>query len=289
MKFDLISTRNRMRVLAAVAAVALMGGAGSAWADIDLEGSNDTTGFDSTNENTYTIDDTVDLDLVNDATADNLVDLTVDSGGNDVNENTTVGDVEGGDIDIEGEFVTELNNAELELDDMELGDVSADFSNDTTGADSTNENTLDLTRDLDVDITNDAEITNDFTMDITTGGNDTNRNTTVGDVSTGDVDMNIEVENAANQSMADMTWPSMGSSDVDADFSNETTGADSTNTNTATITDTRTVTVTNTATVDNDLDLTVDSGGNDTNRNTTVGDVSTGDVSIDFSFTNVLN
>ena len=127
MKLDLISTRNRMRVLAAVAAVALRGGAGSAWADVSLEGSNDTTGFNSDNVNDYVIDDTVDINLENDSEANNDVALAVDSGANDVLENTTVGDVEGGDIEISGEFVTELNSASVELDDMEMGDVSAEF------------------------------------------------------------------------------------------------------------------------------------------------------------------
>lgn len=288
MTFDLISTRNRLRIVAAIAALALLGGAGSAWADVDLSAGNSTTGSGSTNDNTFDIDDTVDVDVDNTADADNTVDLTVDSGDNTVDSNTTVGDFEGGDIDIEGEFMTELNESDLELDDLEMGDVSADFSNDTTGADSDNDNTLDLDRTLDVTVTNDADIVNDITADLSSGSNDFLSNTTVGDISTGDIEMNLDVESVANQGATELDLSGLGG-DVDLDFENDTTGADSDNDNTATITDTVTVDVTNTATVDNDLDLDVDSGGNTVDSNTTVGDVSTGDVSIDFSFTNILN
>ncbi|MBI2590116.1 hypothetical protein HYW32_03810 [Candidatus Berkelbacteria bacterium] len=278
-----------MRVMAAVAAVALMSGAGSAWADVDLSAGNDITGPDSVNRNDFDITDDLDLDIDNDADADNDIDLDADSGDNTIDSNTTVGDFEGGDIEVEGEFVTELNTGEVMLGDMELGDVDADFSNDTTGPNSDNRNTLDIDRTADIDVDNDADIDNDFDVDVDTGGNDITNNTTVGDIETGDFEMELTVENTANMGASQVTLPSMGDQDVDADFSNDTTGPNSVNRNTLDVDNTLNVDVDNDADVDNDLDVDVDSGDNTVDSNTTVGDITTGDVSINFSFTNILN
>ncbi|MGI6103072.1 MAG: hypothetical protein ACOYBJ_00380 [Patescibacteria group bacterium] len=290
MKLDLITARNRMRVVAAVAALALLGGAGSAWADVNVDGLNERTGADSDNFNTYTVDDLVDADIINSSSALNDVLLNVDSGNNDVLENTTVGDVEGGDVNVGGSFYTELNAGMVELDGMAMGDVDASFENNTTGANSVNRNTLDVERDTLVTVTNAGSASNLYDLTVDTGDNDTNRNTTVGDVSTGDVDMNIEAETMINEGASSIDLGDLGaSSSVDASFENAITGADSDNRNTVIVDDVKDIDVTNSATVTNDLDLIVDTGDNDTNRNTTVGDVSTGDVSIDFSFTNILN
>ena len=86
-----------------------------------------------------------------------------------------------------------------------------------------------------------------------------------------------------------MTLPDFGSMDVDSDFTNDTTGANSSNSNTVTVTDDIDVNIDNTANVDNTLDVTGDSGNNDVRRNTTVGDISTGSQSYNFTFTNILN
>ena len=290
MKLDLISARNRMRVVAAVSALALLGGAGSAWADVNVGGINDTTGADSVNLNDYTIDDEVELEVENEAEADNDVDLHADTGDNEIEENTTVGDFEGGDVDVAGSFVTELNAGMIQLDGLEMGDVDADFMNGTTGADSYNSNTLDVDRDVEVEVENEAEVDNDFDIRVDTGDNEFERNTTVGDISTGDYSMDLNVETTANEGSGSIDLGDLaGSSALDASFENNTTGADSTNTNTVVLYSDVEVELENEAEVDNDLDIDVDTGDNEVERNTTVGDVSTGSVSIDFSFTNKLN
>lgn len=289
MKINFISARDRLRTLAAVSAVVLMSGAGSAWASVDVSGENNTTGFNSTNDNSYDIADSVDLTVDNTSAVSNTPSVTANSGGNDVNNNTTVDDVMGGDIDVEGEFTNELNSADMDLSMDSLGDVSADFTNDTTGSNSDNTNELDVTRDMDIDVTNSAAISNDIDADLNSGDNRTNNNTTVGDVSTGDIDFSVDVENKANQNAGSIRLPDMGNTDVNGDFTNDTTGANSDNSNTVTVDDSADIDITNSASVSNNLDINGDSGHNDVNRNTTVGNVKTGDQKYNFTFTNILN
>ncbi len=289
MKINFISARDRLRTLAAVSAVVLMSGAGSAWASVDVSGENDTTGFNSTNRNNYDISDSVDLDVDNSATVTNTPSVTANSGGNDVNNNTTVDDVMGGDIDVEGEFTNELNSADMDLSLDSFGDVSADFTNGTTGSNSDNRNVLDVNRDMDITVRNSATIRNDIDADLNSGDNRTNNNTTVGDVETGAIDFSVTVDNKANQNAGSIKLPDMGSMDVNGDFANDTTGANSENRNTVNVNDSADITVRNNATVRNDLDINGDSGHNDVNRNTTVGNVKTGDQRYNFTFTNILN
>lgn len=289
MKIDFISARNNLRVASAVAAVVMMSGAGAAWADVDVSGENGTTGSSSTNLNTYTVDDTVNLDVDNTSAVSNTPSVTVDTGNNDVLDNTTVEDIMGGDIDVSGEFTNDLNSGDMDLSMDTLGDVSGDFSNDTTGSSSNNRNTMNVDRNLNVDVDNVASISNDIDANLNSGNNTVRDNTTVGDVETGGVDFSVTVDNTANHSGSTLSMPDLGNTSVDADFSNDTTGANSDNRNTINVDDNIDVLVNNVANVSNDLDVTGDSGNNDVRRNTTVGDIRTGSQSYDFTFTNVLN
>ena len=289
MNINFIKARNQLRTLSAISAVVLMSGAGSAWASVDVSGENNTTGFSSTNDNTYDVIDTVDLDVENDADVDNDADITVDTGNNDVRDNTTVEDITGGDIDVQGEFVNELNSESMDLSMSEFGDVSADFTNDTTGSSSSNTNDLNVNRSLDVDVDNDSDIDNDIDATLSSGGNSVRDNTTVGDVTSGDIDFSVNVENMANQNASDVVLPDFGSMDVNGNFANDTTGSGSSNSNTVTVTDTVDVEIDNDADVDNDLDVTGDSGNNDIRRNTKVGDITTGSQSYVFTYINDLN
>jgi len=289
MKLNAVSVRNQIRVGAVVASMVLMAGAQSAWAAVDVTGDNGTTGSNSDNRNTYDVIDSNTATANNDSTVTNRPDVTANTGSNDVEDNTTVEDVTGGDIDVQGEFDNELNSGDFAMDLSQMGDVSADFSNDTTGSNSKNHNTLDVTRTNSMDVNNDARVTNDINANLDSGNNNVRDNTTVGDVDSGNIDFSVDVTNTTNQSGSGTMMPDFGSNDVDANFSNDTTGSSSDNFNTATVSDTNTVDLINNSNVNNTLDVNGDSGSNNTKRNTTVGDVSTGDQSYDFSFTNVLN
>lgn len=157
--------------------------------------------------------------------------------------------------------------------------TDAEFTNHLTGADSVNGNTLEGTTTFNFTVTNVGTVTNDFDLDLNTGGNTISGNTTVGDVSTGDIDAELEVENVVNT--APVVVPmGMGGGDVTVRSENHLTGAGSTNTNTTTTSSTANMTTTNVGTVTNAMTLALNTGNNTIENNTTVGDISTGDIRV---------
>ena len=168
---------------------------------VDVEGENSTTGADSDNENEFDIDNDYDLEIDNDADVDNKVDVDIHTGGNEQNKNTTGGDQTSGKADVVVDLENNVNNGSS-VAGAGLGDVEVEgtFTNDTTGADSDNENELDVENDVDVDVDNDAEIDNDVDVYANTGDNEQNKNTEAGSQTSGDVEVEINILNEANNS-----------------------------------------------------------------------------------------
>ncbi|HEY1074395.1 MAG TPA: hypothetical protein VGE59_01700 [Patescibacteria group bacterium] len=286
---DIIKVRNMMRTIAAASAVVLSMGAGSVFAQIDVSGTNGTTGANSVNENMYDVDADVDVDIDNTADTTNVAVADVDAGANDISMNTTVEDITTGDVIGEVSFDTELNSGgSLSLDSLMMQDVSVDSSNDTTGANSENTNDVDVDSDVDIDITNTADVSNVLSATVRTGGNAVRQNTTVGDVTTGDTiisgDFTTEVNSNTGVDLGNMSAPS-----VDASFSNDTTGFSSSNVNTVDVDSDLDVDVTNDATVNNTATVSATPGNNAVTGNTTVGNIHTGGVRFEVNSTTTAN
>lgn len=171
--------------------------------------------------------------------------------------------------------------------------LDAELTNEDTGADSDNVNDVDANRSISFTFTNTGSVDNDFDYDLNTGGNTVADNTTVGDIETGDITVEQEVENVVNQPVdlagLEDALTSAGFDDASVEIINRNTGAGSTNTNDVTIDSTHDVTVTNTATATNTFALAVNTGDNDITDNTTVGDIRTGDIKVTGKVTNILN
>ncbi len=288
---DYTKVRTTMRYIAATSSVILSLGAGTAFAHIDISGENHLTGSGSSNDNVHVITDDVDVDVDNDADLTNSATVDVSTGGNLYEDNTTVEDIETGDVEVTGSFDNTLNDSEsFDLGSIDPLHVDADFSNDTTGSASDNNNTLVVDREIDVDVENDADVTNTVDATATTGGNAIRRNTTVGNVTTGDVMMDVDVSNDLNTGgSSSMDLSGLTNTSVSVDSSNDTTGSGSANNNTTTVSNDVDVDVENDADITNTFDSTSTTGGNAVEDNTTVGNVKTGSVSINFSSTNHAN
>ncbi|MBI4022950.1 hypothetical protein HY375_02185 [Candidatus Berkelbacteria bacterium] len=178
----------------------------SAVADVDATLENDHTGADSDNDNDLTANTSISFTFTNVGTVENDLDLTLNTGGNTVDSNTTVGDITTGDITVDAvleNIVNEVSPMSM-LSDLTMqahgptDDISIQIVNAHTGAGSTNTNTADVTRDETVAVTNDATATNTLTLDVNTGDNTIANNTTVGDITTGDIDVSIRGENRLN-------------------------------------------------------------------------------------------
>ncbi|MEK9156133.1 MAG: hypothetical protein AAB360_02410 [Patescibacteria group bacterium] len=293
------------RALALSAAVVFVSGAGLSFAgyggydsgydsgygsEIDITGSNDTTGYNSENKNIWDLDFKTDIDVENKADVDNIIDQWLNTGKNLLDCNTDAGSLTTGDITGTFDVVNELNVGGVSFDGYGYGgDPEITLSNYLTGYNSVNKNLVDVDSDLDVDIDNHAYVDNDIDFDLNTGKNDVTKNTVGGDVETGSIDVAIVVENVVNQDAGNVDLGALAVPPVSADFSNQLTGAQSENINKLDLDHEVDIDVENHADIDNNIYVDANTGKNDVSQNTIVGDVTTGDVSISASVTNIAN
>jgi len=257
--------------------------------DLDVFGDfeNSVTGYLSGNLNSLKVDNEGDLRVRNWADVLNSLSLYANTGKNDQNMNTTAGDMMTGGVGVDAVISNYANVSDTNGSGGSMTTVSVDATNSETGAESDNDNIVTIKNSGDKTVHNKADVDNIVTVKANTGKNNQNKNTTAGDLITGDVDVTTDVVNAVN--VGDSCACSGGDQVVSADFSNETTGYQSDNKNALTVTDTGKVSVTNDAKVNNNLDVEADTGHNDQEKNTTAGTIDTGGVSIDFTATNEVN
>ena len=258
-------------------------------ANVSVGGSNSITGANSSNDNSYSVYNDAMLSIDNLASSLNSLGLDLSNGGNVLSNNTTVGGFSSGDINAIGAFTTSLNtNPVLAMSAMDPSNTTGIFRNGTTGANSLNSNSLNVSNEQNTSITNLADINNAIGLDVSTGGNVVTDNTTVGPVSFGGANIGLSVNNSANRSAGSMLVPSYPSN-VTVSGGNDTTGANSSNTNTVAVNNDQNTTVSNTSTITNTADISASTGGNVIDSNTTVGPIHTGGVTANLSFTNSAN
>jgi len=167
--------------------------------NIDVTGMNEVTGAFSRNINDIRANNSFRLNVENNARIDNVLDLSLNTGRNEIMRNTEVGDVQTGSIDanvsIDNSMTSDPTSMLGGLDLSNGSDITADFSNGTTGFNSINENTLRADSSVNIDLENNAQIDNNFRVEANTGHNNIDENTVVGDVMTGDINVDLSVAN----------------------------------------------------------------------------------------------
>lgn len=256
---------------------------------VDGDFTNDTTGPSSDNDNDLDVDADLDLKLDNVADITNDLDFDADTGDNDQTSNTNAGDIKSGNASLES-IISNWANNDAGMAGAAHGGLAVDVTgeNKTTGPHSDNDNDFDVDADVDVDVDNDADIDNDLDVDIDTGGNDQTSNTNAGNITSGDADVMVELTNSANNS-GGLSGASGHSLEVNADFTNDTTGPSSDNDNDLDVDREVDVDVDNDADVDNDVDVDADTGDNDQTSNTNAGDINSGNVKIELNISNEVN
>ena len=161
---------------------------------------NTITGPSSDNQNVANITSTMAASIHNDANINNNLDLHANTGRNDIQSDTTVGDVKTGSISFTAASTNKANTgaSSVDLSGMQPQSVSSTFTNGTTGPNSENKNTVNVTNTTAMDLHNDANINNNTAVCANTGENKINNNTVVGNVSTGDVNITLTSTNTAN-------------------------------------------------------------------------------------------
>ena len=172
------------------------------------------------------------------------------------------------------------------------GAIDASATNTNTGADSTNSADTTIDNDTEVDIDNDAEIDNLLSADATSGGNDADKNTGDGTVTTGDAVIEGNLANDANainigtlECSTECGTISIGS----LESGNSNTGVGSTNDSNSTVNNDSALNIDNDADIDNWVMFDADSGDNSASYNTGNGIVEAGDAEIILTAINVAN
>lgn len=271
---------------------------------------NASTGANSANNNTVSQSSSANSAATNAASATNDVDMNLSTGSNTLQANTSVGNVSTGDIEGSLTIVNALNSVFAPGSSVGLGSFSTDEqgnllltsgaarallpTNVTTGAGSTNTNAYSGMDAVTIRTDNSALVDNDIDIVADTGNNLLDANTTLGDVTTGSIDLAVNLINLLNVLMPDTlftldVWSWFGDLIGDMALGNSHTGSDSTNTNEIDHVGSATVTATNDADIANDFAVATTTGDNTFTGNSVVGDVSTGNVRVDGSVTNIAN
>ncbi|MBI4127555.1 MAG: hypothetical protein HY459_00640 [Parcubacteria group bacterium] len=169
--------------------------------DATVKAINKETGFDSLNTTDVAFDANTDITGLNDATIDNTITHTGNTGENEVNKNTggksLLGRME--------EFFATL-----------MGSLGGSGANDSTGDDSENETNLGLHEDVTITEVNNADLENHATSITNSGENEANQNTGEATLNTGTVDSGIFGDNTVNQNrypQAELTLTVAGDSE----------------------------------------------------------------------------
>jgi hypothetical protein len=257
--------------------------------EVSADFSNDTTGFKSKNVNKLGVHANVYEDLRNFADISNKLALWANTGYNTQSKNTEAGELTTGDVEVEAAISNHANNGTgMASAAGHSVSVDVDAENATTGAKSTNKNTVEVASNHYAKVRNEADIDNKVKVSANTGYNTQSKNTKGGDMETGSVEVSTDIHNAANNGSG-LSGASSSALDVSADLSNDTTGADSTNKNTVAVAQNMHVDVKNTADVENKLSVEANTGGNEQNKNTEGGSTTTGDVRIEFNSSTTVN
>lgn len=301
---------------------------------------NDTTGQDSTNStdiNTVFEDVT---EVQNDGVITNELDLTAITGQNTADKNTGGGTVATGDANVAATLVNLLNstviNGSLLIAVQDIfGDLtgnisipllsqlqalygggfstSIDASNDTTGSDSTNSIDIDLEKNDNTTITNNADISTTVNAQAITGQNDTLANTGGGEIDTGDASVSASNVSVANTTVQGGAWAlvivnalnrwvglllgdngevrqlSQDETIREIEARNSNTGENSDNTIDITSEENRTTNLTNDARIANTVTAKAITGQNSASYNTGKGDIDTGKATVEATTVNIAN
>jgi hypothetical protein len=161
------------------------------------DASNDTTGANSENNSSNEAGNNTTIINNNDIVADSNLDVSTSTGNNTSDYNTGNGTIDTGDAEIIVDLVNQFNANEIDVDTFgEL--LEQETSNSTTGPDSENSSNAATTNDTVITNNSSADLNNDYSITNETGNNHSNYNWGDGNIGTGNVTTEGEIETAAN-------------------------------------------------------------------------------------------
>lgn len=273
--------------------------------------SNELTGEESTNTNSVTETTTTDVTVDENTGINNGIEFGLITGQNEIGNNTVVTGLETGDIDGtvnllnlgnsvlgEGSTFASQNilggdqNITLFSSDLDRVDISA--GNFDTGNGSDNTNVLSNNNIVHVFELTDTTVDNTIDILADSGTNIVNNNTKIDDISTGDINLGVNLINlldvmAPQLELTIDVWNILGDFSGDITVANANTGSESINNNDVNTAANIDIDSEQNTDVSNYFDLSMNTGENEFAENTLVGDVTTGDASSKSNVANISN
>jgi hypothetical protein len=165
-----------------------------------VNGSNNTTGYASQNTNTTSVSSNNTVTENNDSHTTNNVTINANTGGNNANENTVGGAITTGSIS-GAVVINNMSNNGSQVTNAVMdphGGFSVTTGNALTGAQSENRNSTSISGNNVFSLNNNAVTNNNVVVNANTGRNNSNRNTVGGDISTGDINTLVNINNTSN-------------------------------------------------------------------------------------------
>lgn len=268
---------------------------------------NFLTGPDSENSNLIDINGTLAINEINNSDIDNEITVDINTGENQIRNNTKIGDLITGDINACINLLNLSNIIDplltLCIDSWNIiGDVDGNitFENSTTGPNSINTNELNISDSANIVTTNNSNIINDVSVNTNTGNNTFEQNTVLGNISTGVANVKESIVNIANVITSPVYYifnifgkftGDLASIGLNPDyvFLNELTGPNSENNNITNQNNGSNISLENNSNIDNSIRINANTGRNFIGNNTMVGNVDTGSIDIGLNLINLSN
>ena len=267
-----------------------------------LNPTNSQTGKDSENTNKTEIKDETNIEVENQNNTQNEADLNFETGRNSINQNTSVGNVETGNIDASSTIINAQNSSlsnesSAGIQNLTASNKGITFSpitervslnptNSNTGNNSENLNILNQEENTKIALIDNINQDNEINIRANTGENSIVQNTQVGNLITGNINMDVNMINI-DPTISDLDlklniWNVKGNVKGDLNLknlvTNQTTGADSKNVNKLNETNQTNLEINQNAQIDNNINADLNTGDNQLSKNTSVGQVSSGQV-----------
>lgn len=165
---------------------------------------NSLTGFDSQNLNSVDRNNLINILFNDNSQTKNLLNINADTGNNHISENTSIGDIQTGNINI----IANILNLKLLAFPINLGldiytvlkGLTGDIiiNNNETGSQSDNTNSVSQQQNADLSVNNQSNTANNFDFNLNTGQNDLNRNSAINNVQTGTIQASQNAFNITN-------------------------------------------------------------------------------------------
>lgn len=270
-------------------------------------------GSGSTNNITDNSNTDLTINIEEDASIENDINLNAQSGNATANGNTDVGDVSTGDATAIANVINMINSM-ITSGNSFIGSINlhGDLNGDIllpqslmeillgNGTNSSNTIIDNQTTNVDANLNTNSSITNNTNLTANSGDAEANANTTVGDISTGEASTSVNEMNLVGQNIQGtkglLVFVNVLGSWIGMLFGSPTTasiaggnGTNSTNTITDNSTTNANIDVNRNYDIVNNLNLNASSGNATANANTTVGNVSTGNATSSVNLLNMID